>query len=164
MAIGSSLKFFVEIIFPLDRVFFLRPFNYRPTQSYGVSDAVHDLQRALDRSLYDLERKQCFYTSILVAMSTTARWLWWKKSPPTIVSFLLKEQIFKLVQPCIIYLDGQWHVFVEKSRDVLSFDLSTYPSTQWCAFDSATDCPKRIIEAGMKSSLYFQINGRLFYL
>ena len=31
MTIGSSLKFFVEIIFPLDQVFFPRPFNYRPT-------------------------------------------------------------------------------------------------------------------------------------
>ena len=121
------------------------------------------LQRALDRSLYDRERKQCSYTSIGLAVSTTEQWLWSKKSPTTLVSFFLKEQIFKVVQPCIVYLDGQWDLFVEKSRDVLSFDLSTYRSTQWCALDSATDCPKRIAEAGLESNLYFPINGRLFY-
>ena len=121
------------------------------------------LPRALDRSHYDRERKQGSFTSIGLAVSTTEGWLWWKKSPPTLVLFFRKEQIFNLVQPCIIYLDGQWEVFVEKRRDVLSFNLSTYPSTQWYAFDSATDCPKRIIEAGLESDLHLPINGRLCY-
>ena len=91
-------------------------------------------------------------------------WVLWRMIPTSIIaSFFLNEQIFRRVQHCIIYLEGEWDVFIEKSRGVPSFDLSTHPSKQWCAADSAIGYPNRIVEARSESNLCFSINGRLFY-